>query len=211
MLLKVRVIGYIQDVKNVKEANMISEIASDTTLEGIERELLTQPPLKLGDLPRDYYKRRRRLELIIDDIIWKGREHLTLYAHNGKEQCDRYKRRSQGDLFRIVKYYRPEVTFKEFRQALFNLVNSGKVTTSYCNNINKRVFHKHYKGYQPASVYHDTTVDELGLTLVPTKGLKLVKDWYNTPIYVPSRQTSYYARWTITPGVNSITITSNNT
>jgi hypothetical protein len=172
---------------------MIEEIASDEELRIIEEELLTHSLLKLRNIPKNYYKSRRKLELMVDDIIWKNITHDTLYVSNGLRQCDCWHRRSQGDLFRIVKYYRPEVTFKEFRQALFNLVNSERLITSYCPNIRKRVFHKRNRYRQNQdTVYHSTTIDEFGLTLMPHVDMQLVTDWNGTTLYILPREIQYY-------------------
>ena len=165
----------------------IHEIASNERLVEIESDILSAKSLlKLQGIPRDYYKRRKSLELIIDDILWKNKMFKTLYVANSAEQCDCGKRRSQGDLFKILKYYKPEVTFKEFRGALFNLLNEKKIVTLFCGDIHKRVFVKYQKDkHRDCVIYSQNVEDEFGLTLIPVlPDTPTCTDWYGRTVYL---------------------------
>ena len=155
----------------------IYEHLSDEQLAKLEVKILKEGLLKLSKTPKETFATRKNIKLAVQDILELirlsyfdiGININTLYARNGRVQCTAdHIRRSQGDLFRVVKYYYPDTTFKDFRAALFNLTNEGKVQVSYCNTIYKRVFcstgrKRAIRSWAP--IYNPETADELGLTL----------------------------------------------
>lgn len=153
--------------------NWAIEHLSDAELLRLEEKILSDGLLKLAHTPNRTFSIRRKSKTALRDIfnksatLWGHREH-TIDVETQRIQCNRmYYRRSQGDLFRIMKYYYPDTTFKKFRSALFELVNEGKVQATYCPTINKRVFLLMARRTNGTYTFiHDFwVVDELGLTL----------------------------------------------
>jgi hypothetical protein len=147
---------------------MVEEIISDGRLKYAERKLLKQSLLKLQDLEdKKVTKKKPRdgLKFLINQMFSKN----TVYASNGKIQCFYNRRRSQGDLFLIMQYYYPTITFKEFRSLLFSLVNKeDKLNATYCGTISKRVFWK--DGLRnpcfTGVIWSEYMKDEFGFTLI---------------------------------------------
>lgn len=85
----------------------------------------------------------------------------TLYADNNSKQCSKAKRRSAGDIFRITKYYYPQVTLKQVLNSLSSLALNKKIRSSMCEMINKRVY---YASNQP-HVFQENEKDEFNHTI----------------------------------------------
>jgi len=64
----------------------------------------------------------------------------TLYAKHGNVQCEYGKRRSQSDIFRIARHYKPGLRYLEFIESLKRIVKNNEVFTHNCPNIKARVF-----------------------------------------------------------------------
>jgi len=159
----------------------VYENASDEKLAKLEEEILKDGLLKIAHTPKGTFAIRKSFKKAIEDILWKvtvapyfirgdvAKTENTINAINGTIQCYRHNfRRSQGDLFRIAKYYYPNITFKKFRAALFKLTSEYKVQTSYCRDIHKRVFcttMRRNPTRKYTSIFDSTTEDELGLNL----------------------------------------------
>lgn len=150
----------------------IVESASDYKLKKIEKELLSQRPLKLAKTTPEEFSHRKKPKYVLWDILNAVfYEKNTVYADDSTLECTYdHVGRSQGDLFRIMRYYYPSITFKEFRALLFEMVSTGNVQTSYCTTINKRVFVRlgkrlYIKPRMYSYIYSDAEKDELGLTL----------------------------------------------
>jgi hypothetical protein len=64
--------------------------------------------------------------------------------YKGKVQCDNNKRRSLGDIYRILKYYNKDITIKDVILQLDASKSStgyyNNLSISYCNTIEKCVF-----------------------------------------------------------------------
>jgi hypothetical protein len=79
---------------------------------------------------------------VLNILFIKQKSTYTLHE-NGRMQCGKDAKRSAGDMYRIMKYYYPTITFPEFRQLLLDLINGRKLNSLYCNTIYKRVFFKY--------------------------------------------------------------------
>lgn len=150
----------------------IVENASDYKLKKIEKELLSQRPLKLAKTTPEEFSHRKKPRYVLWDILNAVfYDKNTVYADDSTLECTYdHVGRSQGDLFRIMRYYYPSITFKEFRSLLFEMVSTGNVQTSFCHTIHKRVFVRlgkrlYIKPRMYSYIYNDVAVDELGLTL----------------------------------------------
>lgn len=56
-------------------------------------------------------------------------------------QCAFNKRRSLGDIYRICRYYYPDITLEQVLKTLISLINSRDIGASRCSTIHKYVFH----------------------------------------------------------------------
>ena len=143
---------------------IIVEATTDRKLKYVEKSLLKLPLLKLEGLDPVKFKRRKPIDGLIF-IINQGFNRSTLDIEGGY-QCGAWRRRSAGDLFRIMKFYYPDITFKEVRRFLFELANDNKLNISYCYNINKQVYYKRNNRSvfgQAFPVGYDYHRDEFGI------------------------------------------------
>lgn len=144
---------------------MIIENVSDKRLKQVEKELLQSSLLKLEGLDKNRVVKKKP-EIGIRFIINQMHHKPTLYACNGQFQCYSGKRRSQGDIFKIMKYYYPNITLKEVRQLLFENISDFGLNTDYCGTIHKRVFWKDTRPYVWwGNIYACDRVDEWGFKL----------------------------------------------
>lgn len=85
----------------------------------------------------------------------------TVYVDDNSIQTEMGKRRSLGDIYMICRYYYPYCTLKEVARLLYvtlpTVITDG-FRSSYCNNINKRVWY--YDDEDVNGVYDKTTNDE---------------------------------------------------
>lgn len=134
--------------------------------------------LELGLLRLNRVKKNQFVGVSLEDgisflINLMNRDpHYTISIKTRKKQCNPMRRRSQGDLFRIIKYYYPNVTFKEVRSCLFKMVNTKTLRTNYCRDIEKRVFFRFAYWNNPdegpytyLSIGYPYLEDEFGLKL----------------------------------------------
>lgn len=145
----------------------IVEGVSDTKLQEIENKLSKRnerSPLRLHHIESINH---RSVENLLNKILAYNISHPTVYVKSGSMQCRRNCNRSAGDLYIIAKYYRPSVTLKEVRQALFILCNDFRVGSFYCHTIHKRVFFKLNQSLTRKNTYTSSGLsrDEFGLPL----------------------------------------------
>lgn len=69
------------------------------------------------------------------------RKNTVYVDQNNTVQTECGKRRSLGDMYRIVQYYYPNLTLKEFAKFMFVDILQHGVRSNYCNQINKRVWY----------------------------------------------------------------------
>jgi hypothetical protein len=152
----------------------MKEVATDEQLSAIEENLLKEKLLCFQGITNTYGnpKTFKGNVLTLKNIFLLNRKYKTIFAESGKIQCGEDHKRSQGDLFLIMRYYRPTITFKQFRKALFNLMNGNMVFSVYCSDIHKRTFWKVKRSVEEFMLYNDATtifscntIDELGFTL----------------------------------------------
>jgi hypothetical protein len=104
---------------------------------------------KIIKLIEDSVKNKRLLEF---DTNFKFKSMGEFFAFNNiydtsvassqytNKQCFKKKRRSLGDIYRIYKYYYPQITIKEIIEKLQLEIDQNKLSVSYCNDIKKCVF-----------------------------------------------------------------------
>lgn len=70
-------------------------------------------------------------------------KYCTLHKETLEMTCERGKRRSLEDIFLICKYYYPNCTMEEVLIVLIDILENKDIYigASYCNTINKYVFH----------------------------------------------------------------------
>jgi hypothetical protein len=95
---------------------------------------------------------------------------MTVYPNCNRKQCRDGARRSAGDIYRIAKYYDPDIDIFSVMRILYNMATSDKVSSGYCSTIHKRVFHRSEYG-----IYLSGTciTDELSLVLKNWKNIGL--------------------------------------
>jgi len=107
-------------------------------------------------------------ELSLDELVLKCLEltnfNWSFSEDNGIETCSR-KWRSVLDIWRHVKYYRPEVTIFEVMNSLYR--NKKELIGQYCDQVHRRVF-KLKKFNNNLTLNSQDNFDEFGLKF---------KDW----------------------------------
>ena len=124
----------------------LTDSLNDTDFKRIEEKLLKQDViLKLDSEYTSDFFRNQSIPDIIHLILKKQKDVATLESWDKGlnftvQPIGRYRRRSVGDIFLLVKYYHPTVTFKDIRKALVELLENNMITSDYCSNIQKRVY-----------------------------------------------------------------------
>lgn len=67
--------------------------------------------------------------------------YYTVDSKTNKVTCRLGARRSIRDIYLIVKYYFPEVTFEQVLKDIVELYNEGIINGSYCNDVRLYVFY----------------------------------------------------------------------
>jgi hypothetical protein len=144
---------------------IVSENLSNERLRDIEKGLNLHTLLKIEGIEIENLKRKSPksgLKRIFELLSTRS----TLVASTNELQCIKAKRRSSGDMYRIMKYYYPNVTFKEVRSLLFGMLNDKTLSSAYCHNIQKRVFYKVKDAYMnlgtSGRIYYKDHKDILG-------------------------------------------------
>lgn len=83
----------------------------------------------------------------------------------GKQQTEQGHRRSLGDIFRVTRYYFPNVTVMQIFKILYNLViNEKYIRTSYCHATDKRMFRIKATSYENDVLFDEEIADEFDMT-----------------------------------------------
>jgi hypothetical protein len=116
------------------------EGSNDSQLKDVELVLSGSPVLHLlGDKPTLYLGKDPKDILL--DIIIRQRRRATVTDSN-VVQCDNNDRkRSQSDLYCLMRYYYPEITLKQLRSLLLELARDGEISSLRCGWIQKRVYY----------------------------------------------------------------------
>lgn len=72
--------------------------------------------------------------------LHSGNGTLATYYKSGMIQCLGGKSRSFGDSFLLIRHYHKDASIIEMFKIYSDLINEGKLFTSFCNLIGKRVF-----------------------------------------------------------------------
>lgn len=146
------------NVKKVTEQKM-----KNYDLKVIQEELDKEVSIRLKGVLK---KRTESYSEFLEKFFTKWNdEKPTIYVNNKHIQTEPSKRRSIGDVYRVVKYYYPNITLKEVSDWLYNN-DVPNFRSSKCSQIKKRVFY--YEEGSEKKIMEKTTNDEYGLT---------VKDW----------------------------------
>jgi hypothetical protein len=158
---------------NLKKIKLVENL-TDKQLLKIEAKLKKRSKLKLvkdfslGPITTDHFYNMSDYN-VLNHILLYVKHCTTIYEKSEKIQCCPGCNRSQGDLYNIMRYYRPNITFKKFRSCLIRLLNNRQVNTLYCANIHKRVFFKNKSSIEPdpnfTRMYNLSTIDEYDHTL----------------------------------------------
>lgn len=143
----------------MKKIKLIENLTDDQLLQ-IEKKLLKRRQLKIEDLCKESMIGRSNYDILYT-IFRRNLNFDTIYARSGEFQCFHNRNRSQGDLYMLMRYYCPGISFKNFRKELIKLINNKKIQSFYCNDIKKRVFLKSRFGYS-CGAWDLDTVDEFG-------------------------------------------------
>lgn len=128
------------------------------TFKQIKDYLKAQPEIKFEGIERDQYK----LSEFLEKLLTFNNSFNTLYLNN-KIQTERKKRRSIGDLYRIVRYYYPNVKIVTVYRALLKQISEGKAISSICIATSMRVYRSTTNGEK--SYLNGERVDEFGVDL----------------------------------------------
>ena len=138
-----------------------SQMNKESAFKEIESQINKCDDLRLNK----FYKKDLPLtvkEFLINFFTNYNNNHSTIYVNNKKEQTSISRRRSLGDIYKICKYYYPDVTLDEVVKLLFkDLQKHFKegFRHSYCSVIKKRVF---YYNAGTDNLESDANVDEYG-------------------------------------------------
>ena len=94
---------------------------------------------------------------IIYSILTLSNRYFT-QDEDGREQCYPGAYRSSGDIWRLVKYIKSDVTIFQVMHELHSLVEDDELYCAFCEDILKRVFSSDDDG-----VYHRLEYDEYEL------------------------------------------------
>lgn len=136
----------------------ILESLSDEELQIIEKRLLHYPLLKIEGIDKEdipYKSPKAGLKYVITQLTKRN----TINAKSHKYQCSASRRRSAGDIFRIMRYYYPKSTFKSVRSLLYDMISKKELSSLYCCTINKRVFYRNRDLYGSPH-YNEGAYDE---------------------------------------------------
>jgi len=129
----------------------IKEASSDELLLEVEESLLKEPKLKFKDLSNDIITLDKESPGPIINLMVKFNYLFdTITVSSNRLQCKSHKNRSQGDLFRIIRYY-CDTSLKDFRETLFTLVNNHSLILLYCPDVRKLVINEATSGYESYS------------------------------------------------------------
>ena len=115
-----------------------------TIVYSIEDEIRVQGLLRFNDSGLLDFSTiwNKKYPSYIKDFFLINFNYTTVYVNTGHHQCNDGRRRSLGDIYRILKYYDSTLTYKELVALLDKEVRENKLSVSYCNQINKCVFTK---------------------------------------------------------------------
>jgi hypothetical protein len=104
----------------------------------------------------------KNVETFLQKFFKRNDKHTTRYYSTGRIQCYKECRRSVEDIYRITKYYFPNVRLIEILAFLVNNIgNKGlRLSTDRCDVILKQVYFK--EPYNPL-IYTKNQLDGMGI------------------------------------------------
>ncbi len=85
------------------------------------------------------------------------------------------RRRSSLDIWRHVKYFKPEATIFDIMAILYK--NRSSFHSNYCSQVYRRVFKFPYFGDVSLRTFDSTYHDEYGLSFIQWKNLSTEEEW----------------------------------
>ena len=120
------------------------EVATNTFFTDLEARVLAANPDEIR-LEATLLKSVRKLTLeqfLIKFFKEYNNERNTIFVESRATQTEMGKRRSLGDIYKICKYYFPEITLKELMKLLYvDLIAIAGFRSSKCSQIRKRVWY----------------------------------------------------------------------
>lgn len=122
-----------------------------TSFETIEEQLNQEPLL--------YFKGYKHDPLLsVDNFVTLLITDLFVNRNTSEKkratiQCEKGKNRSFGNVYRLVKFYYPDISVKELYRILVDGTFRDDYRTLYCADVNKRIFYVD-KNYQHNWIYH---------------------------------------------------------
>lgn len=126
-------------------------------MEALIEKLNNQTFIRIKGLKRK--RKETPLEFLYSFLTDWNERFPTIFL-DGSVQTPPSKRRSMDDLWMIMKYYYPTLTFKEFCQILYIDIHTfPRIRTSPCSIIRKRVF---YHNGRESAIYDRNLKDQHG-------------------------------------------------
>ena len=104
-----------------------------------------------GNLVLQYYVHpdKQSLNSFIVQFLRSHRNQYNTVDTNGNFVCDKHRRRSAGDIYRICKTYYPHCTFEDVMKILIQNCIDVNIGASRCSTIHKFVFHCDSYHFEP--------------------------------------------------------------
>jgi len=132
------------------------------TLENIQKNLDTRSPLKLQKITKaEVLKECKTVTQFIRRFITYYNERFcTIYIGNSHVQTHPRRTRTAHDMYRIVKYYFPKVTYRQIQKILTKFAKQGELIGECCSTVEEHV----YSLYNVREGYALMGINQLGET-----------------------------------------------
>lgn len=157
---------------NVQTSRSTTQASISADIAALETQIKSARDIRLEKLFK------KTIPATVEEFLIKffkayNAEKNTIYVDDRTVQTTVGRRRSLGDIYKLCKYYYPNITLKEILVFLYKTLpaklNPG-FRTSYCTTIKKRVWY--YSAISTNLVHNASTNDEYGHTV----------NWYTTKI-----------------------------
>lgn len=125
---------YRQDVNQMTPLKLGNSVMSHWDIDRINPQDLNIEGFK--HLFKEYDKK-----FILRFLRNMNNEYYTVNSKTNKVTCRLSARRSIRDIYLIVKYYFPEITFEQVLEDIVKLYNEGFINGSFCNDVKLYVFY----------------------------------------------------------------------
>lgn len=131
----------------------------------IKEHLQKQPPIRiqgLSERPTESIK-----EFMEQLFAVYFRKNDTIYNGNNHLQTERGKRRSFGDIYRIMYFYFPKITVTTVYDTLYKLISEDKVLSAICSVTGCRVYRGTRQDKDEKGCVNSSLMDEYKTDLTP--------------------------------------------